>query len=853
MPRRSVFICDEPDWARAAAWARAGLVGPSLWLVAPDGPPGPVVEMEARSLPDGAVAPLGEFLARDTDLERVQLIWCPDPEVDDLTDHPWNREARDAIPQILGMQFLAGAAVFAARPGCPLPKLSPNWARIVVGPEEAIVPGGAEAPGRDVEEARLHVALALGGAVAGTPGTTTRPLLDPSWQGEEVCATAFTSTLLGGDHLDAAARDHHERTLPWADAAEMTPTRFHDDLHREELVSDAVLHVLDTGEHPLRWVPIHPDELRFAPASSEGLRAFFRRFGSFIGFLFHHSRAVPWQARVRNAVVDELQGSDMGVEIERADDTPGLIPAPNVFELDRQQVELMKTLWREDRDTGAHAPSRSSWQAVIDTTNGLIDGSDLPDGLDRPTYHDRGCVVPPLTVLGFAVPEGGLSPSVPEEPGRIAGLDHAPASAAVAATAAARVVAGLQQPGPSLIPASSRASSVTARLAAEAAGRDAEIRAEQEEACGNPQGASGLSFLDEVRTQVLADRIGAGLFADRWFRLATGPLNGLIRLRSALFVFLLVGGVLLSTLLAGVNLMEPQWLIDLLGRIGIQAAPGQVWTGIGGLSTVLVIGPVVWFFYHYETYRTRAIRQAEARILLLRAARHARDEHRRLISADRTLQLWTRVLRGVYPLRTAEPEVASPSAALELPSAWTCIEFHAADEELGSWLRETPDDSRWRQRATHQLLTSWAEEHGENAAAIVADAGLPHGLLHELAATVEERWRHLADRLVRGSGQRLRNRILNSDVEIAPEGTRTWRLEAFLDRVVDPQHRPGQECDRTRSDSPAQHLTVRLDPDQGGPTSQVIASTTCIYQRCLEPLPERLPELRSLPEDTARF
>lgn len=42
MSHRSIFICDEPLWERALAWAGAGLVGESLWLVAPDGPVGDI-------------------------------------------------------------------------------------------------------------------------------------------------------------------------------------------------------------------------------------------------------------------------------------------------------------------------------------------------------------------------------------------------------------------------------------------------------------------------------------------------------------------------------------------------------------------------------------------------------------------------------------------------------------------------------------------------------------------------------------------------------------------------------------------------------------------------------------------
>lgn len=854
MPRRSLFICGEEDWTRAQQWARAGLVGPSLWLVAPDGPSGPIVDAQTRSLPDDTDGPLGKFLGLDTDLERVQLIWCPPPGCTDLRDHPWNGQALEELRVSLGQQFLDGVAVFAAQDQAHLPELSADWSRIIVGPEQAIYPGGADAPNGDADDSRLHVALALGGAVAGSPEKLLRPLIQEGWSNEEICATAFTSTILGGLQLDAAAQDHHERTLPWANAAGIAPRRFYDDQHQLKLIADAVAYVLSAGDPPLRWLPVGETAVSFARDQQIGLSAFAERFSSFVEFLLHHSKPVSWQAKAYNAIVDGLQGSDMGAEIARRDDSPGIIPAPDLFAFDRQQVELMRQLWDENRDTGANLPSRECWRAVIDTTCGLIDGSDLPQGLNRPVYHDRACVCGPLTVLGFADPEGTLFPAAEERPGTIAGLPHAPASEAVATTAAARVKEHLEQPGLGLVPTSSSASSVTSELASEARRYDDEIRAEQAQACGDPRRVAGLSFLDTLRTSVIADRIQAGLFADRWFRIATGTLNGLIPLKGALFRFLVTSGSALSGLLVTVNLVRPELFLQLLAYLGIAATPGLVWGGIGGVSAALLSGPVVWFFYHYEAYRTRGIRQAEARRLLFHAAWDAREEHRRLISADRILHLWTQVLRGVYPLRDIEPSAPNEVPAVSLPNAWTEVRMAVPERDLRAWLRDETEGECWRHRAIHELLTRWSDKHGESAAAVLADVGLRDGLLHELATSIDEQWRDLLGELTRRDGQRLRVRALNSGLPLDPEDNgRTWAVEDFLGRVTKPGHQPGEDYHRVSAHAGSVHRETCLDQARGTPSAEVIASRTCLYQTPLEPARHHVNQAPHLDEGISRF
>lgn len=837
MSHRSIFICDESLWERALAWAGAGLVGESLWLVAPDGPVGDVVLTPARRLPGEEIGPLGDFLSAETALEKVLLIWCvtsgqPDPQ------HPWNLHAVQELRSHLGQQSLTGVAVFPA-PGQPqvrLPQLSPEWSRVVLGPEEAIVPGGADASVRDPAADLLHAALGLGGVICGNQPHPPEVLVDAGWGQGEVCATAYTSTVVGGTRLDAAARDHHELELPWADASMVRPGRF--DRSRGELLMErAHRHVVNAGGSPLRRLELDPGYLAFEENRRITFRGLLENFSGFVDFLFLHSRPVSWRGRMHDVLADRLQRANSGWEIERSGEEPGVIPVIDAFALDREQRGLLQRCWENGRHASGDLPSPEALQALTTATNGMIDASDLPPGLERPDHHGRPCIIEPLPVLGCATPDGDLVPSVPQEEGEIAGIRHAPASAAVKATAESAVRRHLGAPGAKLTGTGRRGSRVTHELAEEIAGKDSEIRQEQLAGCGEATPVDGLSFLDRVRASVLADGVAARLDADRWCRIAVGELGGLIPLRPARFWFWFCTGLAATAAMVLANLFWPGTIIDLFSRIGIALTGGQVWGGVGGFSTLFVAGPVVWFFNHFNEYRTRSIRQAEARKLMFLQAITAMDEHLRLANADRVVRLWSQVLRGIYPLRDVEPACVATTPPVSVPRSWTLVHPGHDEQQLRAWLAAEATGSPWRRHAFDEILNRHHGPGSEDLSALWQDPGLPDGPLEWLARDVDRLWAELLDERVDDLGRRLRERVLTSDDPVDPEGNSPLGLGDFLGRVEVPDHIPGLTYQRPPVPDRAGSLGLSVSPDRGGATREVIASHTRIYQRLLEPLP----------------
>lgn len=828
MTQLTILLADDDCHEVVVGWAGAQLLGDAL-LVRASASEGP-----ALTLSDLSEVTVADHLAALTDLVEVRVAWCAD-DIGSPNAAAAVAFLDDVRSQVLGHQRMVGVAVFPAlQPPPVLPNLSPDWWRFVMGPESPLVPGGPSRESSDRIAEVVHAACLLGGVYA---GNMALPSLTGLQADEEHCITGFSSTLTGGLELWERTAQFIDETLPESSAADLWPADYTE--HGSAMLLEACYsHVRGVEGGQLSYT--HPTAPSFEQGQHRTLKDFWANFRSFLDFLFLHSKEVPWQAKLHNRVVDLLQGSDLGWEIERADDRPGLIPAADVWGIDSATTSSITAQWRDRANLDGELPSDTVWRDLLKCATASIDGGELAQAVERPSRHDQKLVANPRAVLDVA--DGDFAE---ETPGTIAGVEHEPCTPSVAQAAAIRVRLSLDTPGNLLRPTSTRGSDVTRALASEVSELETRSREDLAEQLGQPEPVGHrLSLLDRIRSDVLADSVTARLDAERWFGIAAGCLSQLIPLRSALFRFLAVTGTALSSMMVLGNAFFPQTVLGWLTQLGINATSGQVWAGIVPAATVLVSGPVVWFYYHYNQYHERSRRQTEARWLVFIQAKAALREAQRLANADRILRRWAAIIRGVYPLPASTPARRSmgsfepgldeqATVPVRLPASLTLTKATFPERDLDGWLRRNGAFVGWRQTALMQIV----ERHGSQG--LFGDSSVasrPLALLHDNIRDVWSVW--LGERIEK-VWRDTRITALEKLESIALTNGSALSLAAYFERVASDDYLPGIAYGRPGKPQLAA-LAMReslLSPTSGLTTDDVLRSDSRLYIRTLEARP----------------
>lgn len=856
MPDLTVLVVAPASREILLDWAGRDLIG--RCLVAEQGVVTQGAGAPALLLPHADEVVVGDVLSHMTALDHVRVVWCGAFDGTSAESHPHMEPFLSGLRAALGQQELTAVAVHPSRQPLPeLPRFSPNWLHVVVGPEQPVVPGRATSTSLDPDAAALHVACQFGGVLGGN----TRPVrLSNLATGEEYCATGFTSLVTGGRALHEATSDFLSRELPLVSAGSLWPSRYTES-NGADLIESAHETLRNSHARQLSYTPLPPGVLPFSPNPRITLKEFRANFGGFVRFLFLHSKSVSWGARFRNQVADGLQGANVGWELERVDDQPGIIPMADAEEIDAGTVADLELLWREAAPGDGVLPGEGVWHDLIQCACGIIDGGGLPDGMTRPEHFDVATVVPPRAVLAVACQDDTSGPGE-ELAGSIAGVPHEPATPVVAQAARNRVIASLGRPQVLLQPLVGRGSRVTEALTRHARDEDERERNELAEELGDRSPEPGtLPLLDRLRADVLADGITARLDADRWFRIAVGPFDQLIPVAAARFWFALGTGTVLSTLMVLANLLWSDGILTWLANYGIEASAGQLWGVTGTVSTLVIVGPVVWFYFHFLEFHERSRRQSEARWRVFARARHALAEAQRLRSADRILRHWCTILRGVHPLppseesadetgeepwrledsppapvaaaRRAAPEEWAEAAQAETapaapPPSLSSVELTYPPDRLRAWLARHGAFRGWRATALRQLL-DLPEGDG-----VMVDNGLPNRPLAEFAERMEQLWTPWLEARVDAVWHDVKRTALTESDPVEPEPGITQSVEQFCDRITSGQYVPGVAYGRPPKPGYVPPIEVALGPEAGAPLPDVIRMESRLYMRVLE-------------------
>ena len=740
----TLIVADAELVERAREWAAHGLVGRSLWIDPDDCSPEALATRNPRAvlLPDGTdVSPLGLMARRPSASDTARILWCRRDIVGPASDEA-----------VAGMTALQGALpghlsrieyfdLIGPQPS-PLadwPVRAPLWRTLITGPNDTAIPGGpSELHVDDATSPLLHLALVVGGVLA------TDPVEQPNWGADGAVRTdavdVFSRVVTGRDELQRRVDAFLATRVPTASALDLR-TRRH--------TSERATRLLDEAYQFLRWPgrrePVtyrEPPTASFAARETVSADEHGGRVGAFVDFLFTKSRPVGMREWLTNELESLLGAEDLGYDLERVPDAE--IAVTDYFELDRQLRSVLDAVWRWEVERGdAGLPDSRVWSDLVRFATGLVDGGPLPNEFEQRAPVGGRTVAVPLAAMQSGEPDDA------ETRGATGGIAHAPAAQQVTGAAAQRVIDRVV--APPLVGTSTRGSRVTDRLAARAEQLSDEIRREQADTfAAEATAASGLPFLDRLRAGVLGDLLASTLDASRLHRVAVGDLGQITALRASTFWFYLGGGLVVALAMVFGFLGFQEQILAWLHGLGVAASPASCWTGIAGLSGILVVGPVIWYFYHFQQYVERGRRQLEARCLLLGTALTAWREHARLVHADRILACWVRVLTGLYPACVSEgerpPETSGPP---RLPQSLQIASPIYTEQEAARWLVRDATPEGWRFHA----LAGYASEHlrregiemppNDPLTVFFQDDGLTGGPLATLAeqrSAVWQRW-----------------------------------------------------------------------------------------------------------------
>lgn len=799
----------------AENWASCGLLGDVLLV---DSAPCTALEFRVEDLvatrtsSPGSVQLL-EALAEHQGDVRVRLVWC-------RLDADSSEQVTAMQGVLVGLRRYAGTVqydtydlVAAQSALTALPRSSVDWKTLIVGTNGAQTPGSHAEDNSGPIEGLLYAAAVVGGVLGGRvevlPALVGRNL---ATQGIDL----FSGVVLGRVELLNGLDRFVLEELPAATAADIAPNEFFVD-ETGDLARQSVAFLTGMEDGQLGYRRLGAGRFSFDARPTTTIMGWFGRLRAFAYFLFLHSRPVKWRDILHNEMADQLQTADLGLEIERRDTRPGEVPIPDVHTLDLTLTQDLRHMWGSARHQDGQVPGAEVWEAVSRMGTGLIDGGPLPEDCPTLTQHRRRAVLTPGAVLG---PPSARRVTV------TGGIDHEPVSEAVSRRAAEQALDRIRSYGALLAPSGQRGSEVTANLAAEAAKRDAELLEQQvdilrKQLDEEPSEDPDTSVLGGARAEILGGALASRLDAERLYSVATGSLGQLIDIGRARFTFkVLVGaGAGAAAVLAGALGLFPQQILGWLASLSVNATPAQAWGAVAVASVLLVSGPVVWFFGRYHAFLERAARQAEARQIIFARALVALDEHLRLVNAQRLIELWTILLRGIFPASVTVPLAGVDVEALSLPRPLQVHRINLPPGQPGEWLRMSASGSPWRGAALQQIL----ERAGE-VSNLQSEPGLPRGPLSDLALGIEDAWAQWLEDWTQQARLRLcRRAVAEPGITVGP---RRLPLTDFMARLSVPGYVPVRCYGNQERCTDRQHSSIT--PDVGVCTADVLqAETTC--------------------------
>lgn len=834
----TLVVADADLVALAREWAGHGLVGRSLWIDPGDCSSEALAARNPRAmlLPDGSdVSPLGLMARRPNPSDTARILWCRRNAV--------GPGAESAVAGMAALQralpgHLARVEYFdllGPQPGAleDWPVSAPLWRTLIAGPTDAAIPGGpSELHVDDTTSPLLHLALVVGGVLA------TDPIEQPDWGADGAVRTdavdVFSRVLFGGHELRRRIGEFLDARVPTASSLDLWPRR-HTDERAARLVDDAYQFLRRPGRpEPLSYR--ESPAATFAASEVVSAAQHHGRMRDFVGFLFAKSSPVRFRDWVTNELESLLGAEDLGYDLERVPDPE--IPVTDYFELDRQLQSVLESVWQwevEHREAGV--PDSRVWADLVRFTTGMVDGGPLPTEFGaRPSRSGRTVAVPLAAIQSD-------EPHDADARGATGGIAHAAAPPRVAGAAAQHVID--RAVVPPLVGLSTRGSRVTDRLARRAKELSDEVREEQNEAfAAEAAPAAGLPFLDRLRAGVLGDLLASTLDAARLKRLACADLAQIPPLRSATFWFYFGGGVAAALAMVFGFLGFQDEILAWLHGLGVTASSASVWSTIAGLSGVLVVGPVVWYYYHFQRYVECGRRQLEARCVLFSGALVALREQGRLRTADRMLECWIRVLTALYPHPAPGAPASAAPAPPRLPRSLQIASPAYAEQQVARWLVHGITPKGWRSRALAGYVSEHLRHEGidippdDPLAVLRGDDGLPGGPLASLADQASMVWLRWLD------GHRVElftivaASVLQECATVCPQEGERVPTDEFLDEIRSdtyaaavgyghapaPNGRPAAMARESSSTTPE-------------PSSDVLRSRSRIYWRTLTPPP----------------
>lgn len=741
----------------AAGWAKAGLVGRSLWIIDDDVRGREHWDEAARSparvLADGADPTpmrLSEALDEYDEIDQLRVLWVryADAADGDASTMSLLRDAvLKAMPQVLDDRWFADLVVPRDVRDLHVPPVVQEWQQFVLSPEDRAAPDAADTiyDPDSADGQALHGALVLGGILGGVAGDQRR--LASGRLSEPTMIHPFSRVVVGGDRATEAVHRFLRDEVPHLTAARVRPRSFvePDEDDAEHLIDGAVEWVRGLDDGALRFDP---------PRVPQQTPEWWRRFAQFFATL---GRFILWALRAMyglRAILHWLRTAWARLQKRFESDDMGALmgdePDPYDFGLvdwKSREGEANGRVERElraERAADGATPGPYVWEALAALVVSLVDGSTPPTGWEMPGRHGRRFAIAPDAVFRAETEVGGADGFV--EVSRRAELGRALARIRRIGRGefAAALEFGTERLGSAGVEfdrVERRPGSKTARaIAAAAAEADAARRQDDSGTLASLRedvgAAESRAVLPRLRSRVVGDYLGATLTAARLARRVAFPegaevpdIEPIIR-RAARELALLALGVV-----AGVVLIVA--FRDDLDLILEEFVPfigdsGRLLWILGVAAAVSVAGRFLELFRHYRAYNEIGGRRVEHIERRGEAAVAATAAANRLRNGDRILSHWEDVLSALLrPDIEVAPVEGDPIAGL--PDSIRVAAPTITDEELRDLIATKGVEPGWCAATLRRL----EDEHaGGGRAQLHADDGMRGSLLDQLSRAV---------------------------------------------------------------------------------------------------------------------